>query len=311
MNNRTLLIIFIVALVVFAATQLFERDKGSSFDPVISDADTSKVDRILFNGTSPDGFELFKSDTTWKARQGQKSVTVPKASVDMVLGHLAKLEAQSVVTKDASRYAEFEITDSIATEVTAYANGKVLADLLIGGFRFDQATRSASAFVRKKDKPEVYKVDGFISMALRQNFDQYRDKSILKGNAEDLLKIEWNDASGRKEILSKEDGVWHYAGMEAVDSSRMQTYLQTLFAARGSEFSEHTAVSGLPLIEKIILYGNNMLDPVTISAYSDQDSLRPYLIHSSQNPDAIFLSDSSGLYKQVFTELRQFWPHGQ
>jgi hypothetical protein len=54
-----------------------------------------------------------------------------------------------------------------------------------------------------------------------------------------------------------------------------------------------------------------MLEPTVLSAFTGQDTLAPFLIHSSANPVAVFYSDSLGLYKRIFADLRQFWPDGQ
>ena len=148
-------------------------------------------------------------------------------------------------------------------------------------------------------------------MSLNQSFDQYRDKALLKADPNDLSKLEWTNQSGRKEALSKEDGVWHYAGMEAVDSSVMKNYLLSLVNTKGNEFGDINSISGNDPVEKLTIYGNNMLAPVVISVYANSDTLKSMLIHSSYNPQSVFLSDSSGIYKQVFADIRQFWPDGQ
>lgn len=313
MNNRTLLFIFLGGLAVFFGTKFLRKDHSSSFDPVISAIDTAKVDRIKFISASPDHeeFELVRSGTGWVAKKGNTSVEASSTNIGAALSQLANLNAERVVTKDAGRYAEYEITDSIATRVIAYVREKKLIDLRVGGFRFDQATRSASAFVRKEGKPEVYLVDGFVVMSLKQRFDQYRDKTIVNIEPNDLNKLEWTDAKGRKEVLQKEENAWYYAGMEAVDSAKMKSYLASLANSRGLEFASENSVSGKTAFEKLTLHGNNMVQPIVISAYENNDALKPFLIHSSINPAGVFLSDSVGIYKQVFADIRQFWPDGQ
>ena len=313
MNNRTLLLIFLAGLVVFFGTKFLRKDHSSSFYPVISAIDTVKVDRIKFNSSmpQPEEFELVRSGSGWEAKKGNMRVAAASANVTGVLSQLSDLNAERIVTKDAGRYPEFEITDSLATRIMAFDGDKELVDLRVGGFRFDQATRSASAFVRKDDKPEVYQVDGFVVMSLKQRFDQYRDKTIVNTDANDLSKLEWMDANGRKEALQNEEDVWYYAGMEAVDSVKMKSYLASLVNSRGAEFADENSISGKTAIEKLTLYGNNMVQPIVISAYNNRDALKPFLIHSSLNPDAVFLADSMGIYKQVFADIRQFWPDGQ
>ena len=313
MNNRTLLYIFLACLLVFFGAKFLRKEHTSSFDPVISAVDSTKVDRIRFVSGGPDKeeFELVKSDTSWEAVKGQKRVAAPSQTVNAIISQLSDFNADLILTKDPSKYAGYEITDDMASRVIVYQGDKELTHLLIGGFRFDQATRSATAFVRKNDQPEVFQVDGFAIMSLRQNFDQYRDRTLVKADPNDLTRIEWMNASGRKEVITKEAGIWHYAGMEAVDTSAINAYLQSMTNTRGTEFSDNTPVNNQNPLEKLTLYGNNMIEPVTLSVYQNQDTIKTYLIHSSVNPDAFFLSDSTGIYRQIFSELRQFWPNGK
>lgn len=313
MNNRTLLYIFLGLVAIFFATRFLRKDHASSFQSDILTVDTAKVDRVKFISERPvhEEFELIRSGSIWEAKKGSIHVPAASANITGVLSQLADLNADRVVTKDESRYPEYEITDNLATRVIAFDGEKEIADLRIGGFRFDQATRSASAFVRKDDEPEVYQIDGFVMMSLKQSFDQYRDKSLVNADPNDLSKLEWMNNAGRKEVISKEDGLWHYAGMEAVDSSAMRNYLQLFVNTKGTEFGDVNSISGKDPVEKITIYGNNMVAPVVLSAYAGSDSLKSILIHSSSNPQAVFLSDSMGIYKQVFADIRQFWPDGQ
>jgi hypothetical protein len=313
MTNRTLVVIFISCLILFLAGKFFRGHRQSSFDPVLSSLDTNKVDRIKFisGGATKEEFELIKSGDKWEAVQGSKKVPANFNNVHGVINTLSDLEAKRVITTDATRYPEYEITDEQAARVIAWEGKKQVTDLWVGGFKFDQAARSASSYIRRNKGNEVFLVDGFLSMSLKQKFNQYRDKKLVNSGAEDLSSLEWMDASGNKKVLQKENGLWYYAGMEALDSSAINQYLNSLTSTQGIEFSDLSSTAGLDLREKLTLYGNNMVDPTVISAFISQDTIKPFLIHSTVNPDAVFYSDSSGIYKRIFGDLRQFWPDAQ
>lgn len=313
MKTRTLLFIFFACLVLFGVTRLLRGHRQSSYDPKISAVDSAKVDRIKFISAGPksEEFELKKTGDTWEAIQGEKKIVAPARNVNGVISQLQDLNAQMLLTKDPSKYSEYEISDLQASRVEVWEGNKQVADLLIGGFKFDQAARSASSYVRVAKKPEVYLVDGFVSMSLKQHFDQYRDKKLIKVAADDLTKVEWMNAAGKTQALEKNGASWNYAGVEAKDSTKVETYLTGLANVQGAEFSELSSASGLTLLEKISLYGNNMTEPTVISTYANQDAAKPFLINSTADPDGFFLSDSSGIYKQIFRDIRQFWPDGK
>jgi len=313
MNNRLLLIIFASGLLLFFAGKFIRGTRTASFDPLITSVDTNTVDHIKFvsGGTIKEEFELKRSGKTWEAIRGDNKVTADSVRVKTLLTPLSNLNASRVVTTETAKYAEYEITDEQAGRVTIWEGNKQVADILVGGFRFDQATRTASSYVRKSDRPEVYVIDGFAGMGLKARFDQFRNKQLLNVKPEDVTKLEWSDAVGNKQVLQKEDGAWYYAGMEALDSTSFDAFLSALVATQGSSLSDLSSTDGLTLAEKLTITGNNMTQPTIISAYAQADTLSPFLIHSTFNPMSIFNSDSVGLYKRIFADLRQFWPDGK
>ena len=313
MNNRLLLIIFASGLLLFFAGKFIRGSRTASFDPVLTTVDSNTVDRIKFvsSGATKEEFELKRSGETWEAVKGENKVTADIGRVKTLLAPLSNLKASRVVTKETAKYPEYEITDEQAGRVTIWEGDKQVADIIVGGFRFDQATRTASSYVRKSDGPEVYVVDGFAGMGLKARFDQFRNKQLLSVKPEDVTKLEWSNALGNKQVMQKEDGAWYYAGMEALDSTKFNALLSALVSAQGSSFSDLNSTEGLTLAEKLTITGNNMSQPTIISAYAQADTLSPFLIHSTFNPMSIFKSDSVGLYKRIFADLRQFWPDGQ
>jgi len=313
MNNRTLLIVFGACLVIFFGAKLLKGNKSSSFNDEIIKVDSARVDRIQFisPGNHPDEFELKKNGSDWVAVKGDMSVPASSQNAMAIVSQLSRLKAMRIVSKDVTHYGEYEISDSLASKVKVWEGKSQVADLEVGGFRFDQNTRSAFSFLKVAKKPEVYEVDGFLSMGLKARFDQFRDKKLVKAAQDDLTLLEWTGNGTSKQSISKEDGVWNYAGMEAVDSTKFKNYLTGLVSAQGNEFSDLKSTAGLSLLEKVTLTGNNMTEPTVISAFAAQDTLKPFLIASSANPDAVFKSDSNGLYKKIFLDLRPFWPNGK
>jgi hypothetical protein len=148
-------------------------------------------------------------------------------------------------------------------------------------------------------------------MGLKARFDQFRDKKLVKAKAEDIDALDLVDASGQKHGFRRIHGIWYFAGMEELDSTAFSGYIDGLVSAQGSAFSQLTSTQGLQPLESLTLSGNNMYESTVISVYAGDDPLMHHLIHSSANKESIFLSDSTGLYKKIFRDLRQFSPYGQ
>lgn len=313
MNNRTLVIVFISCLAIFFGSRLLRKDRSSSFDPVLLNLDTAVIDRITFKAAAADkkDFELKKVSGIWHAISGQADIEAKASSVRAILSPAASLEAQRVMTDRSDMHEQYQVSDAEATHITFWSGNKKEGEIIAGGFKFDPATRSAAGYVRRPGSSTVYLIDGFTAISLNPQFDQFRDRRLIRGNTEDLTSIEYADSFGNKKVIQKLDGQWHYAGIEAIDSASFQSYLTGLVNVQGSSFSDLTSTQGLQLIEKLSVQGNNM-SPTVISAYDLTDTIPGnYILHSTANPDALFVSDSSGIYGQIFIDLRQFWPHGQ
>jgi hypothetical protein len=253
-----------------------------------------------------------RTDTGWIANNGAMKVKVKPESVQPVLTSLVSLEAKRLVTEDTAKYAELEVTEELAGRLTAYRNDKPVADLLLGGFQFDQMAQKALGYVRKPGKKQVFEIEGFAAIQLKVRFDQFRDKKLLSLEPEDLLSVDWTDFARNRNVILKTDGGWHYSGMEAVDTVAFDTYLSNLVKLQGSVFGTPQPTDDeLPWTEKLTLFGNQMDIPTVITAYLQSDDKAPFLIHSTANPEAYFVSDSTGLYKRIFGDLRKFWPDGQ
>lgn len=125
-----------------------------------------------------------------------------------------------------------------------------------------------------------------------------------------LTALEWQGTDGWRHKIEKEEGIWYYAGMEAVDSSSFKAYLNELVSAEGPSSDDFTPRQGLDLTEQLTLYGAEMAAPTVIRAYA-QEGKSQVLIHSSAHADAVFTTDSTGLYKLVFKDLKKFFPDGQ
>ena len=308
MNNRNLLIVFISGIVLLLAGNLFRKNRTASFDPLIIAVDTTAIDRIRFeaNGKMPEAYELKREGDAWRAIKAPIEVNISPASLEGLFRVLSKLEGQRIVTRDKTRHAELEIDDAQATHVQIWAKGKQVADLKVGGFRFDQVARTASTYIRRSDEDEVYVIDGFAGIGLKARFEQFRNKKLIDVAAVDLTLLEWMSSAPPKKKIQKDNGVWYFAGMEAVDTTAFDAYLNSLVSVQGSDFSDLTSIQGLTLTEQLTLYGNNLAEPTVVSAFMATDTTTDFLIHSTANPETVFTSDSAGLYKRIFGDLRPF-----
>jgi hypothetical protein len=139
-------------------------------------------------------------------------------------------------------------------------------------------------------------------MTFNQGFNTFRNSTLAKLPAADVLDVSVADASGRTAISKNPaDGQWYRNGMEQLDSTRVAQYIAQLANLSGNEFVEET-VSGAA-DKTLEISGNNLTSPIRLECFVRQDTTFPFVIKSSMNPEAKFGSDSSGLYQKLFVKF--------
>lgn len=310
MNNRNLLIIFIVLLAIYGVSQLTSNKRQSSFDADLITLDTMQVNSVVIK---PKGSEteitLKREDDTWLVSNGQLSTEAVPSAVQSILGALTEIKAQRVVAKKSEKWADYEVDEGNGTRITVYRDEKVLEDFIVGRFSFNQQARSGTSYVRINGEDEVYAVDGFLTLTFSQGFDSYRNKTILKldaGQEITALRFQYGDTT---HSLQKAGDQWQIDDGEPADSAAVVSYLSTLRNLSGVTFADDfdELQANNYRHRSITVTANNTMEPLTINCYLDTTRTeKPFVIRSSQRPDAFFASDTTGVYDRVFKEIDTF-----
>ncbi len=309
MNNKILLGIFALLLVLYVGSRLFKGNRQSSFDPLVVSVDTSAVDLIRIHPkASPDGvFSLERQEGKWMAMNDNMEVDAVTSSVQSLLNQLVSIRAKRVVSKSPDKWPDYEVDESAGTRVEVFGQGKPIVDFIVGAFKYDQANQSASSYIRKTDEQSVYVVDGFLSMSFNQQFNNFRDKTILKTTASDLTTIRLLEGA-ETETFQKVGQSWLFGGMENVDSTQMANYVSGISNVSGFEFVDDFNPSAASPLRKLEIEANNLMSEITITAYPGTEPETPFIIHSTMNPDVYFRSDSAGIYNRLFGKLKALSP---
>lgn len=306
MSNKKLLLLLLLLAVVYVLVKVLRGDRENTFDPQVIAVDTALVSEIRIKGKNlpqDSVIILTRTATGWTASQAGQTVQAPVSKVQGVLGHLTEIRSERIVTKSRERWAEYEV-DEKGSHVQVFQKNKVVADFVIGAFRFDQARRTANAFLRKSKDNAVYIVDGFMSMSFNQGLNAFRNNELIRLNREDIRQVAI-DQSGEKIVVSRniDDGLWYRNGMEALDSTAAAQYIAQLASVVGTEY--YNGPQPTARLSSVEISANNLLAPLVITCYHQQDTLKPFILQSSTNPDTWFLSDSSGVFHRLFGRFEE------
>ncbi|RMF29241.1 MAG: DUF4340 domain-containing protein, partial [Bacteroidetes bacterium] len=276
-----------------------------SFRTELIRIDTSRVSSVTVTPKGQEEFTLVRESEGWLATRGDLTVKALPSAVNDLLRQLALVETQRIAAKKPEKWSEFEVGEGQGTRLVVKSNGKVLEDFIIGRFAFNQQTRSATSYVRLSGEDEVYAVEGFLGLSLGQGFDSYRNKLVLKFQREDLKEIALSGDENAR--MSRTDGNWQLDDGTPVDSLALTRYLTPLQTLSGSEFADSFNPDTAPPPLKTLQLVTQTGDTLRVDAYRDTTLAKPFVVHSSLNPEGWFLSDSTGLFKRLFLPEPKPW----
>jgi hypothetical protein len=312
-NNKMLLYVSgaLILLLIFTLLIRIPREKATIKDRLIV-FDSIEVNKIVIYPklSKNNPIEFNKNNGKWTVKQGQIVSSTQKDAVQNMMNEVLSIKPQSLAAKDKSKWKEFELTDSLSTTVRFInKKDKTLADLMVGKFSYKESANpyggngvQGTSYVRLSDQNEVYGVDGFLSFFFSVTFNDWRDKSFINSNKNDITSVNFSFPSDSSYILSKKDSGW-YAGSEPADSAIVAGFLNTLSSLNGQDFKDNFKPSENPQFQ-ILVTGNNMLN-FLVKCYKEENSYE-YILNSSQNPDVYFTSKVNEIFEQLFKPRSYF-----
>jgi hypothetical protein len=240
LSTKILLIGFAALVVIFVASRFFRSPaRESNLRKELITLDTASVSevRILPSKDQTEEMRLTRDGRNWKVTKGSRSEPSDRAAVKNILGVMANLQAQRLASRKKEKWEDFKVGET-STHVTAYAQGKKLADFHVGKVGFTQGGGGmyggSYTYVRLSDENEVYTVDGFLEPVFNTSFNEWRDKTFLKLNKDDIIKLSFT-YSDSGFVVSKRDSVW-YIGNEKADPAKVDRVIQSFASKYLTEF---------------------------------------------------------------------------
>jgi len=316
-NNKKLLFLLSGLVVLLLLTILVKSPRQeATLKSHIVEMDTAAITKVVLfpraNRNNP--VEFTKKDGQWMVQQGDVVAKAEQGAVRGMLGNAVNIKPESLAASDKSKWEEYELTDSLGTRVKFYnQKNKLLADLMIGKVNFKQAANpyggyyggnniQGTSYVRLTNDKEVYAVDGFLAFSFNGSFDDWRDKSFIATDKENITTIRFTLPADSSYTLTKEGNRWLIAGMEA-DSASVAGFINSLVQMNGERFKDHY----IPVLSpgyQMTVEGNNLLN-YTVKCYKGEGS-EEYILNSSLNPDVYFLSERNGLFDRLFKSQNYF-----
>jgi hypothetical protein len=213
----------------------------------ITEDDTKKVDKVeLTRGgdsdTSPrENIVLVKKgEEDWsieKPTTAKASASTVKSMVD----DLKRLEVKELIDSSKDSYAKYKVTDDKALHAVFYKGKDVLLDAYFG------EDGSRGQMTRLAGKDGVYAVKGYSSYTFNKDAKSWRDKTILKFEENDVVKVTLQNETGTF-TFDKAGEDWKPkfakgkagapADLEKFDKSKLESLVRAYKALSAADFGD-------------------------------------------------------------------------
>jgi hypothetical protein len=227
--------VFLLGFLVNDPFLLFEKSYEKSAPLIKSKADRVKKVTVTDNT----GKRVFTRTTDgWSLELAGSPLGVLKADVNKIetgLKNIFEARRYQEVSSSKDKQGDFEVRDQDYQIVLEGENGEKIAHAILGKF----SGAGNASFVRLADDSSVYAVKGFLRGDWNQDFDQYRDRSILKIAKENIKEVQ---VSGKQTFKLKADekGQLVLDPQRATDKNRATTYANDLSDLTGVRFYKET-----------------------------------------------------------------------
>jgi hypothetical protein len=306
-NNKILSIVFLVLLVFTVLSVLIGKQRGSrSFKGELTDVDTSRVtSMIIMPPVGGEKVALSKSNGQWQVRSGNKSYNSDNTEVDEMLRIIMGLKAERVAARDKSKWAEYKVTDSLATRVQLLAGNKTAADIYLGRFSYQQIPGAnpymgqpgkMTTYVRLAGEKEVYATEGMLAMTFNRSANDFRNRKVVQLTREKVMGLNFSTPEGNYK-LTKANGPWTIDGLLA-DSTQTASFLNNLSWLSSSDFVDaEKALSDVA--RHTLTIEEEGVQPVVVKAYPS-DTTNFFVIETSLNKGNLFSGKKSELFTKIF-----------
>jgi hypothetical protein len=311
LNNKTLIIILVVLVGIFAVVRIFRTPaQRSNLKKELVSVDTASVTQIKVTPKS-EGSELIftREGKNWTLKKGEKTYNLEQSSVKGMLGQLVKLAPQKMVSRKKEKWNDYQVGDS-STRVQLIAGSETVADLKIGRIGFNQNPAQMQqqqyggggfgggfTYVRVADEDEVYTVDGFLESSFNRGLNDWRNKTLIRMESDAITKISFNYPDSGF-VAEKRDKKW-WIGSMATDSTKIKAYLNQLGFKNASIFADDFVPNRQADLNLVVQGATSTL--ATLQAWKREND---WVFASSQQPNVYFSSEGSGLFQTLFAKQK-------
>jgi len=304
-SNTKLLLILVVLAAVIGIVKYLDSHKGErNFRSELVDVDTAKISAVYIYPKSKKGEEvkLFKENGQWKVRVSEsKNLSVEPAKISGLFKTLTGIKPVRLAARSSNKWKDFEV-DTSGTRVKVNEGEKKALDIIIGKFNFSGG-RDVETFVRLEGEDETYAVNGFLDGTFNGGIENWRDKTIIKGNKDEWTKLSFVIADTMRFQLLK-DSLWTLDGQPA-NQTEIKNYLSSVSHTLGTAFADDVEASTLGTPQYLLQIDDSTGTKAKVEGFIIGDKK---VLRSSLNTDNLINGSQGGVFERIFVSRTKFLP---
>ncbi len=300
-STRTLTLLLAGIVLVSVIMMVLSHQSDRSYKRYVIKTNAEKISRFSITPSNGDStFQVIKTKSGWVVPMPWGNVDASAFNVEKLLRYLdGGIASDRLVAKHPMQWADFGVSDSLATHVIAYRNNKEVANFYCGGFEFEPQTRRTWCYIRLADNGEVYSVDGILSMSLNRTQADFRNNDLLSVSPKSISKIEVEQADSSYTI--ERNGNSLLMNGIACDSVKASKFIHQVSKLTTHLFADSARNQLKQPIAKASITANNNV--VTITAYKVNNEI---VLESSANNGNLFSDER--LNQILFTKKQNLLP---
>lgn len=303
-SNLKLLLILGVLLAMIAVVKFLDSQKGErNFRSELVTIDSAKVTSILIYPKSKKGQEvkLYKEGSDWKVHINEnKSQSVSRDRISQLFKTIDDIKPVRLAARNADKWKEFEV-DTSGTRLIVKQGDKKTLDIVIGKFSFSGG-RNVETFVRLEGDNETYAVNGFLEGTFNSGIDDWRDKTIIKGDKDAWKKLTFSLADTMKYQLVRQGTYWQLDSDTALQQE-VNNYLNSTATMTGIAFADDVDAASLGMPQYVLEIADTAGATIRVEGFALADKK---IIRSSLNTDNLINGSQGGVFDRIFVNRSRF-----
>lgn len=295
-NNKILIVVFVVLALILAFTKLFLSPARSSNFTATFEIDTARITEIKLRSQKDSMIEttLTRKAALWTVSHKDLQAGVPIDKMKGLLAVLKQLKPERVVSRKKEKWSEYEVNDSTSSRVHIFDKETSLLVLHIG------KTSGTTTFVRLADGDEVYAVDGDLQASINKPFKDWRNQTLTRFEKNAISKVEFHYPADSSFTLEKKNKIW-MVNDKPVDSVKVDAYLGKVSYQDFDSFADRFTPGAEP--NATVIFKSTSNGEVYVKGWKQGNY---WVLNSSLQPSVYFLDGNLSKVNDIMIGAKAF-----